>query len=144
MPAAARLLRLLALTARAGGTLRAVFATHGVQYLLSAGALFVVAAAGVVTILERDGGGAIDGFGTALWWALATVTTVGYGDVVPATAAGRVVGVAVMLVGIGLFGVLTANIAAYFVGGDVGADRVTNEQLLEELRDMRERIDQGS
>lgn len=136
-----RVLRLLAFAARSAGALRAVFGTHGVQYLLIAGALFVVAAAGVVTILERGGSGAIDGFGTALWWALSTVTTVGYGDVVPTTAAGRVVGVAVMLVGIGLFGVLTASVAAYFVGGGRDGDRVTNEQLLEELRELRERIE---
>lgn len=136
-----RLLRLLAFAARAAGALRAVFGTHGVQYLLAAGALFVVAAAGVVTMLERDGNGAIDGFGTALWWALSTVTTVGYGDVVPTTAPGRIVGVAVMLVGIGLFGVLTANVAAYFIGGDRDSDRVTNEQLLEELRELRRRVE---
>ena len=51
----------------------------------------------------------------ALWWIMATVTTVGYGDVYPVTNAGRIVGVMVMITGIGLFGTLTGFLANAFL-----------------------------
>jgi voltage-gated potassium channel len=54
-------------------------------------------------------------FPDALWWAVSTVTTVGYGDHYPVTAAGRGIGVALMLTGVGIFGVITASAAAWFV-----------------------------
>lgn len=53
--------------------------------------------------------------GTGLWWALQTVTTVGYGDVVPKTTVGRVVGAVVMLSSIAFLSVLTAAITSVFV-----------------------------
>lgn len=65
---------------------------------------------------ERDAEGAnITSFGDALWWACATVTTVGYGDRYPVTTTGRVVAVALMLVGVALFGTVTATVAAWLV-----------------------------
>lgn len=51
----------------------------------------------------------------ALWWSVVTLTTVGYGDISPVTAGGRVVGALIMLVGIGFLGVLTATIASIFI-----------------------------
>jgi len=54
--------------------------------------------------------------GRAAWWALVTLTTVGYGDVVPRTLGGRVVGVCLMLGGFLMLSLLTATIASVFVG----------------------------
>jgi len=53
--------------------------------------------------------------GDSLWWAIQTVTTVGYGDLVPASAAGRLVAALVMLVGIGFLTVITAAITSTFI-----------------------------
>lgn len=53
--------------------------------------------------------------GDAMWWTVVTVATVGYGDKYPVTSAGRVIGVFVMIVGVGLFGVLTSFLAQWFV-----------------------------
>ncbi len=53
----------------------------------------------------------------ALWWSFVTITTVGYGDVTPATLGGRVTGVIVMVFGIGLLGMFTATVASIFVEG---------------------------
>ena len=120
-------------------------ARRGVQgsLLFALGAL--VASAVAVTFAEQSSGGSIDGFDTAVWWAATTVTTVGYGDTYPATAIGRGVATALMLVGIGLFGVLTANFAAYFVetaqdqSDDPAADPI--EEVLAELRRLHDRLD---
>lgn len=54
-------------------------------------------------------------FTDALWWAVVTLTTVGYGDISPATPGGRIVGAIVMISGIGFLGLLTASIASIFV-----------------------------
>jgi voltage-gated potassium channel len=53
--------------------------------------------------------------GDSLWWAIQTVTTVGYGDLVPASATGRLVAALVMLVGIGFLTVITAAITSTFI-----------------------------
>lgn len=66
--------------------------------------------------VERPAPGAnILNFGDAIWWAFVTVTTVGYGDLYPITAWGRVVAVVLMSVGIGVVGVVTATTASWFV-----------------------------
>ena len=51
----------------------------------------------------------------ALWWAYATITTVGYGDKVPVTTEGRMIATILMTVGVGLFGTFTAYVASWFV-----------------------------
>jgi voltage-gated potassium channel len=53
-----------------------------------------------------------------VWWAVTTVTTVGYGDKYPTTVAGRVVAAGMMMLGIGLFGVLTASLSSFFLAQD--------------------------
>ncbi len=53
----------------------------------------------------------------ALWWSVVTITTVGYGDMVPVTTGGRIVAICMMFLGIGFLGMFTANIASIFVEG---------------------------
>jgi voltage-gated potassium channel len=54
-------------------------------------------------------------FRAAMWWAIVTTTTVGYGDYTPVTQAGRAIAAVVMIVGIGLIGTVSATVAAWFV-----------------------------
>jgi voltage-gated potassium channel len=87
----------------------------------------------------------------ALWWAATTVTTVGYGDRYPTTGLGRLIAVALMVVGIALLGVVTATVAAWFVSRlqDVQEDVQAAEErteaaladVLAELREVRIRLD---
>ncbi|WP_329454986.1 potassium channel family protein [Streptomyces sp. NBC_01497] len=72
----------------------------------------------LVVPAERGAPGAsITSYPRALWWSLETATTVGYGDLYPVTLWGRIIAGVVMLVGISLFGILTAALATWFVGG---------------------------
>ena len=109
-----------------------------IDFLLVYGIGLVIVAATVVTSVERDQG-TIDTFPDALWWSVVTVTTVGYGDMTPATPAGRAVAVFLMLGGIGLFGGLTANLASAIVRSE---DRVEEnvDLLLEEVRNLRRQV----
>ena len=69
-----------------------------------------------ITISERAVEASnIKNFGDGLWWAITTVTTVGYGDRYPTTMEGKFLAVGLMIVGISLMGVITASVAAWFV-----------------------------
>jgi voltage-gated potassium channel len=69
-----------------------------------------------ITISERAVDGSnIKNFGDGIWWAITTVTTVGYGDKFPTTIEGKFLAVGLMIVGISLMGVITASVAAWFV-----------------------------
>jgi len=71
-----------------------------------------IAAGAAMTIIDRKN---FPSIGSGLWWAVQTVTTVGYGDHVPTTAAGQLVAALVMLFGIGFLTVITASITSTFV-----------------------------
>jgi voltage-gated potassium channel len=80
-------------------------------------ALFISYIAAIqITISERSiEGSNIKTFSDGLWWAVTTVTTVGYGDRYPTTIEGRLLAVLLMITGISLVGVITASVAAWFV-----------------------------
>ncbi|MYD72956.1 MAG: potassium channel family protein, partial [Chloroflexi bacterium] len=128
-----RLLRLLLLMPRISEILK----RRAVGGSLAAAPIAIVLATIAVALIEQSGGGQIGDWGTALWWALATITTVGYGDVVPETLVGRIIGSLLMIVGIGVFGVLTANVAAWFIESDDDAQ----QQILDELKSIRSEVE---
>lgn len=68
-------------------------------------------------------------FGDSLWWSFVTVTTVGYGDISPATNAGRIIAAILMLVGIGFIGMLTGTIATFFITPKEKDESVKNETV---------------
>jgi voltage-gated potassium channel len=86
------------------------------------GTLFL--GAWLVLLFEENAKGSnIHTYPDALWWAIVTVTTVGYGDRYPVSAGGRAVAVVLMLVGIGLIGVLTATVASVFIKEHTDANK---------------------
>jgi len=83
----------------------------------------------------------------ALWWAIVTVTTVGYGDYYPATTLGRMVAVILMICGVGLFGSFAAYISSIFIQDDSAresrearAQRDMTRALYKEVRELRGEI----
>jgi len=90
------------------------------------------ASAILMTVVDREN---YTSLGSALWWAIQTTTTVGYGDNVPTTAAGRLLAALVMLFGIGFLAVITAAITSTFVARNaqradgLGAEAPTAEQV---------------
>ena len=93
------------------------------RVLIAATATLFVGAWLVLLFEEKTKGSNIHSYPDALWWAIVTVTTVGYGDRYPTTEGGRAVAVVLMLVGIGLIGVLTATVASVFVKEHTDANR---------------------
>jgi voltage-gated potassium channel len=69
----------------------------------------------VVTLVDRKD---FPTFGTGVWWAIVTLGTVGYGDVVPHTAWGRVLGSIVIVIGVTFIAFLTATVTSYFVAAE--------------------------
>ena len=78
-------------------------------------------------------------FGDGIWWALVTITTVGYGDITPLTTLGRFVAGALMLFGLGLIATVTAIISAKFIQNYV--DHHTNDDILEKLEELEDEIE---
>jgi voltage-gated potassium channel len=141
-----QLLRLLtvlrALNRYAGSSLRG---RVGV-YLAGSVVLIVMMSSLAVLDAERGGDGPIDTFGDALWWAITTITTVGYGDAYPVTVQGRFVAVGLMLCGIGVLGVVTASFASWLLerveeieetADGVQATQADVAELREEVRRLR-------
>jgi len=74
-------------------------------------------------------------FGLALWWSLQTVTTVGYGDIVPTTHIGRLVGGVELVLGVSFIAFLTAGVTSTVIeGARAGAEQLNREQQEEETR----------
>ena len=77
----------------------------------------------------------------ALWWAVATVTTVGYGDVYPTTSVGRIIAAVLMITGIALFGTFTATIASFFVQEDGRRETARIDDVIQRLDSIAKRVE---
>jgi len=105
-----------------------------VGVIVSVAAVLAFTAAVLVHTIDP----AIGTFGNALWWAVATVTTVGYGDVVPTSGAGRVVAAALMLTGLGLIPLITSVVVSILVSQ---RNREARAEELDHLNRIYERLD---
>jgi len=100
--------------------------------------LVVVAGAAQATFDANEFPSMWDG----VWWAIVTVTTVGYGDFYPKDVEGRLIGIAVMLLGIGFISVLTATIASQFIQNDTNSDEVLDalRRIEADVADLKSRL----
>jgi voltage-gated potassium channel len=120
---------------------RAVLVRHKLNYALLLTLIAVVGGAVLILSFERGVEGAnIGSLPDAIWWALTTVTTVGYGDRFPVTAGGRAVAVVLMVLGIALFGLLAGSLASYFVAQD---EEQTIDAKLDEISRRLERMERS-
>jgi voltage-gated potassium channel len=130
---------------------RRLMGRHKLDLALAWAGILVLIAAVVTPLVEPDSS-TIKTFGDGVWWSLVTTTTVGYGDVVPVSTAGRVIGALLMVAGVSIIGLITANIAAAFLepadaGEAAGADPqrerldAVEAKLDEVLRRLDEQLD---
>ena len=100
--------------------------TRGRLAIYVGGTTVLLAAVGALAILDAERGSAdgnISTYPQALWWAVVTITTVGYGDFYPTTVTGRFVALGLMIGGIGLIGFVTGSLATWIVERISTADR---------------------
>lgn len=138
----ARLLRLLR-GVRASMVLTEVVLMHRRQSVFLAASLtlllILVSSSVLVLMVEADAAtGNIRSTEDAVWWAMTTMTTVGYGDRYPVTTEGRLVAAAVMATGVGVVGVLSGLFASWFM--EPAQSNAQREEGLLELRALRQDI----
>jgi len=106
-------------------------------------AVVAMSLAFVAAVLERWIDPAVGTFGDSLWWAIVTVTTVGYGDIVPQSSGGRLVGAMLMLAGVSAIPITTSLVVSVFVSRLQQQSRARDEEVRAELIARLERIERA-
>ena len=115
--------------------LETIFNSRRLRTILAA-LIFFIAIFGYLFYVSEP---QVETFGDGIWWALVTITTVGYGDITPLTTLGRVVAGLLMLLGLGLIATITAIVSAKFIQNYV--DGHTNDDVLEKLQELETEIE---
>lgn len=136
-----RLIRIVGFTGKIQKSVKRFFKTNGFVYLIIVTIVLVLLGAEIYSVAENTN------YFDSIWWAIATTTTVGYGDISPHTEVGRFVAVILMLLGIGLIGSVTSTVTAFFVEekNDSQNDKLEQElsDIKQELRLLREELGKG-
>ena len=117
------------------GLLETLFNSRRLRTILAALIFFIFLFGYLFYVSEPD----VRNLGDGIWWALVTITTVGYGDITPVTTLGRVVASSLLLLGLGLIATITAIVSAKFIQNFV--DHHTNDDVLEKLDEMQLELD---
>ena len=132
-----RLLRIIGLTGKLERKISRFLRTNGLIYILYVNIFIVLVGSSILSVVEEKS------FSDSLWWALVTVTTVGYGDIVPVSLFGKWIAVLLMLVGIGTIGMLTSALTNFFVK-DNQDNQIQFDKLQDELSSQRILIEKQS
>ena len=117
------------------GLLETLFNSRRLRTILAALIFFIFLFGYLFYVSEPD----VRNLGDGIWWALVTITTVGYGDITPVTTLGRIVASSLMLLGLGLIATITAIVSAKFIQNFV--DHHTNDDVLEKLDELQLELD---
>ena len=132
-----RLLRIVGLTGKLEKKVSKLLRTNGLIYILYVNIFIVLVGSSILSVVEEKS------FSGSLWWALVTVTTVGYGDIVPVSLFGKWIAVLLMLVGISTIGMLTSTLTNFFVK-DNPDEQIKLDKLQDELSSQRILIEKQS
>ncbi len=115
---------------------KAILAKNHLSYTLIAFCSIVLIGGALVSLFDTGIKDPISG----VWWAVQTITTVGYGDVVPETFFGRLFAILIMVMGIALITILTANFSAYLLERKEEKIITQQEEILRVLENMEKRL----
>ena len=132
-----RLLRIIGLTGKLERNISRFLRTNGLIYILYVNIFIVLVGSSILSVVEEKS------FSDSLWWALVTVTTVGYGDIVPVSLFGKWLAVLLMLVGISTIGMLTSTLTNFFVKENPD-EQIQFDKLQDELSSQRTLIEKQS
>jgi voltage-gated potassium channel len=109
---------------------------------VSGATVLIIGSAGLAVLDAERGhlGANINSYSDALWWAMTTITTVGYGDRYPVTGQGRFVATGLMLAGIALLGIVTASLASWLIERVREAEADVQSVTQREVADLRAEI----
>ena len=125
-----RLLRIVGLTGKLEKKVSKLLRTNGLLYILYLNFFIVLLGSSILSVIEEKS------LSDSLWWSLVTVTTVGYGDIIPTSIFGKWLAVLLMLVGIGTIGMLTSALTNFFIK-DNPDEQMKLDKLQDELSSQR-------
>jgi voltage-gated potassium channel len=128
-----RVLRLLRMF-RLAPFIRRFLTPDGLRYAAFLALLVLLISAEAFASVEKIS------YGNGIYWAITTMTTVGYGDTTPHTTVGKIVASIVMLVGIGFFAVLTGAVAQQFLASEIVTLEEEERDLVSQIRDIGEQL----
>lgn len=132
-----RLLIMVGILLKISQDLRMILSRHHLGTTLLVALLLLVISGFLISGLDPAFKGPMDG----IWWAWVTMTTVGYGDLVPSTTEGRLFGMVLILAGIGLFSMLTASFSVFFIEREEKDMVDKADRNLERITQLEARLD---
>ncbi len=132
-----RLALMLGIFFRISRDVRTLLGRHNLGVTLFISFLIIMAAGLLISGIDPAFKTPFDG----IWWAWVTVTTVGYGDLVPATAEGRIFGSLLILLGIALFSMLTASFSVFFIEQDERELKAREERNIHRIKQLETRLE---
>ncbi|WP_432695792.1 potassium channel family protein [Marinobacterium sp. YM272] len=132
-----RLLIMVGILLKVSQDLRLILARHHLGKTMAIALLFLIISGFLISGIDPAFNGPLDG----IWWAWVTMTTVGYGDIVPSTTEGRLFGMVLILMGIGLFSMLTASFSVFFIEQDEKEMVEKEDQNIKRINQLEARLD---
>lgn len=132
-----RLLIMLGILVKVSQDLRRILARHHLGKTMAVALLFLIISGFLITGIDPAFETPLDG----IWWAWVTMTTVGYGDLVPTTTEGRLFGMLLILAGLGLFSMLTASFSVFFIERDEQEMVQKEDQNIQRIGQLEARLD---
>ena len=113
-------------------------------FLIFAGNGVLVLATLAVYVLEKGTNPKMLSYFDSLWWGVSTITTIGYGDIVPVTLEGRIIGVGLMYLGSVLFVLFSGALIKHLLHGEVASEEKHLQHLLHEINERLKKLEKTS